>query len=395
MPAIQILVVLFTILGAVTWGLGLFLTREGMRRIRLLSDIHETPPATWPRVSVIVAACNEADHVDAAMQSHLHTTYPNIEFVLVDDRSTDGTSDIVDQLAMADKRIRSIHITELPKGWLGKVHAMHVGQQAATGDWLLFTDADVHIAPETLAKTIAFCEGEQRDFLTVIPRFRPTGNLVLDAAATLSIFGIFAGGQVWNVENPGARQVAGFGAFLLVRRRVFEQTEGFAWLRLEVADDLGVGLLMKRAGANCSVLNARDYVSLTFYNSFAEIRSSHEKGGFAIIGRYRLGRMMAFALISVFFDLLPFFGFLPVGVTWLPVVGVAAVALRIAVLGLFMRQIGGQMRTALVFPVGSLFNNFLLLRSGFIGWRHGGIRWRGTFYPTKLLRLGQRVRFPF
>lgn len=394
MTTIQIIVVVFTFLGVMIWGLGLFITYKGMRKIRLLSDIQQIPPITWPRVSIIVPACNEAAHLNAAMQMHLQTTYPNIEFVLVDDRSTDGTSDIVDQIAAADSRIRSIHITDLPEGWLGKVHAMHVGQQAATGDWLLFTDADVHIAPATLERTISFCEEEQRDYLTVIPHFQSTGNILLDAAATLSIYGIFAGAQVWNVEDPQTRQVAGFGAFLLVRRSLFEQTEGFAWLRLEIADDLGVGLLMKEAGAKCSILNARDHVSLTFYNSFAEIRSSHEKGGFAIIGRYGLARIVAFTLVSVFFDFLPFIGFLPVGVPWLPFLGVAAVVLRIAVLGLFSRQIGRQIRSTLVFPVGSLLNNFLLLRSGFIGWRNGGIKWRGTFYPTDLLRQGQRVLFP-
>ncbi len=394
MTVTQILVVSLTLLGCVAWGIGLFVTVKGMRRVRLLTDMEPELPATWPRVSVIIPACNEADHVEAAMQSHQQTAYPNIEFVLVDDRSTDGTSQIVDRLAVKDARVRALHIEELPEGWLGKVHAMHVGQQEATGEWLLFTDADVHIAPETLTRTIAFCEAEQQDFLTVIPRFLSTGNVLLDAAATLSIYGIFAGGQVWNVDDPKARQVAGFGAFLLVRRSVFDRTEGLSWLRLEVADDLGVGLLMKQAGAKCSLLNARDDVSLYFYNSLAEIRSSHEKAGFAIIGRYRLGRMIAFGLLSLFFDFLPFLGFLPIGVSWLPVLGMAGVILRIAVLGVFVCRIGRPMLSAILFPVGSLINNLLLIRSGFVGWRNGGIRWRGTFYPTDMLRQGQRVRFP-
>ncbi len=151
---------------------------------------------------------------------------------------------------------------------------------------------------------------------------------------------------------------------------------------------------MKQAGAKCSLLNARDDVSLYFYNSFAEIRSSHEKAGFAIIGRYHLGRMIAFGLLSLFFDFLPFLGFLPVGVSWLPVLGIAGVILRIAVLGVFVCRIGRPMLSAILFPVGSLINNLLLIRSGFVGWRNGGIRWRGTFYPTDILRQGQRVRFP-
>jgi hypothetical protein len=151
---------------------------------------------------------------------------------------------------------------------------------------------------------------------------------------------------------------------------------------------------MKQAGAKCSLLNARHHVSLNFYRSFAELRNSHEKGGFAIIGRYRLGRMIAFGLASIFFDFLPFLGFLPVGVTWLPLAGLAALLMRIAVLAVFVYEIGRPILSAILFPIGSLINNLLLMRSGFVGWRNGGIRWRGTFYSTDTLRTGQRVRFP-
>ena len=390
----QILVASLTLLACMIWLAALLITISGMRRIRLLSDIRSQPPDVWPRVSVIIPACNEADNIEAAVQSHLQSTYPDIEFVIVDDRSTDGTSRIVDRLAENDPRIQVFHITELPENWLGKVHAMQTGQQEATGQWLLFTDADVHIRPDTLTKTIAFAESEQKDFLTVIPRFLPTGNPFLDAAATQSIYGIFAGARVWNVEDPNARQVAGFGAFILVRRSAFEKTRGFEWLRLEVADDLGIGLLMKQSGARCSLLNARDDVSLHFYGSIAEIKSSHEKGGFAIMGRYSLARLFIFAMLFLALDLLPFAGFLPVGVPWLPVLWIIAVAFRIGVLGVFVYPIKRPILSAILFPMGSLIHNLLLIRSGFVGWRNQGVLWRGTFYPVDLLRKGQRVRFP-
>ena len=390
----QLLILSITLLTGTIWLVALILTFFGMRRVRLLNDMEFKPPDEWPRVSVIIPACNEADHIERTLRSHLLSTYPNIELLIVDDRSTDGTSQIVDRLAEKDSRIQVIHITQLPEGWLGKVHAMHVGKQKATGQWLLFTDADVHFAPETLAKAIAFSEAEKKDFLTVIPHFMPTGNLLLDAAATLSIYGIFAGARAWNVENPKTRQVAGFGAFLLVRRSKFEKTRGFEWIRLEVADDLGVGLLMKEAGAACSLINATGYVSLHFYNSLAEIKKSHEKGGFAILGRFYFRRITFFALLSLLFDFLPFIAFLPVGLPWLPVLGGVAITIRIAVLAVFVRHIKRPLLSAILFPVGSLVHNLLLLRSGFVGYRNGGIRWRETFYSSAMLRPGQRVKFP-
>ncbi len=124
------------------------------------------------------------------------------------------------------------------------------------------------------------------------------------------------------------------------------------------------------------------------------MRSSHEKGGFAIIGRFSPIRMTAFALVSLLFDFIPFLGFLPLGLFWLPLLGMTALCLRIAVLAVFIYPLRRPLLSALLFPAGSLINNWLLLRSGLVGWRNGGIQWRGTFYPTKILRNGQRVRFP-
>ncbi len=244
MTPVQLSVAVLTLLASGMWGIALLITWRGMRRVRLLGEVAVTPPPAWPRVSVIIPACNEAERLEAALQRQLRTTYSDVEFITIDDRSTDGTGRIIDRLAAGDRRLKPLHIRDLPRGWLGKVYAMHRGQQEATGQWLLFTDADVHIAPETLKQAVAFCEAEKRDYLTLIPHFLSTGNLLLDAAATLSIYGIFAGGRAWNVDKPEARQVAGFGAFILVRRRMLEQTAGLAWLRLEIADDLGLGLLM-------------------------------------------------------------------------------------------------------------------------------------------------------
>src|ERR1051326_8537576 len=113
---------------------------------RSLPRLGNLPPFTGDgatTVSVIVAARNEARHIEQGLQSILAQDYPNLEFIAVDDRSTDGTGDILDRLAKKDLRLHTVHITELPSGWLGKTHAQHVGAERATGELILFTDADV------------------------------------------------------------------------------------------------------------------------------------------------------------------------------------------------------------------------------------------------------------
>src|SRR5205085_9094183 len=115
----------------------------GNRRVRSLRDVAPGEPGEWPRVSVIVAARNEARNVEEALQSVLDQDYPRLEILVADDRSTDGTAGILDRMAARDARLRPLHITALPPGWLGKNHALDFAARHAKGEWLLFTDADI------------------------------------------------------------------------------------------------------------------------------------------------------------------------------------------------------------------------------------------------------------
>src|SRR5438105_2268588 len=103
------------------------------RGVPLLARLEPPEPARWPRVSVIIPACNEAATIEQALHSRVAEGYPDAEYLVVDDRSTDDTGAIIDRLARADPRIVPLHVRELPAGWLGKLHAMHVALARATG----------------------------------------------------------------------------------------------------------------------------------------------------------------------------------------------------------------------------------------------------------------------
>src|SRR6185369_2740694 len=108
--------------------------------------------------SVVVPACNEARTIERALTSLLAQDYPDLEIVLVDDRSSDETGAIIEHLAASDRRISAIHVRELPAGWLGKVHALQRGLERARGELVLFTDADIHFAPGALRRAVAWVE---------------------------------------------------------------------------------------------------------------------------------------------------------------------------------------------------------------------------------------------
>src|SRR6185503_9934014 len=139
------------------------------RGLTALVDVPPWQGPHFPKISIVVAARDEAKSIERAARSLLALDWPDLEIVLVDDRSTDGTGAILDRLAREDRRLRVVHVTTLPPGWLGKNHALQLGADAAQGGWLLFTDGDVLFHPDTLRQAVAYANARQLDHLTVGP----------------------------------------------------------------------------------------------------------------------------------------------------------------------------------------------------------------------------------
>lgn len=361
----------------------------GLRTLRAVPSLDEWPlpaEARWPSLSVVSPACDEADTLREAGRARLTTDYPDVEFIVVEDRSRDGTGAIADELAAADPRVRALHVRELPEGWLGKVHAMETGLRVARGEWVLFSDADVHYAPDALRRALALAQARGLDHLAVLPRLLP-GPLLLDTA--ISAFGrhFTLGTRPWAVEDPKSRASVGVGAFNLVRRSALERLGGLHRLRLSVADDLALGALLKASGARQGLAISRRAVYLQWYDSLGAMARGLSKGLFAYAGRCQPVRLLLMALGVTFLDLAPWLALLlPLGLTWLTVLGAVMSAASLVSAALGDRWAGRPMRAALLQPVGSLLMGWIIARAAVVGWRRGGVVWRGTLYPSALLR---------
>jgi hypothetical protein len=384
-------VVIATLFSSVYW----LNTTVSLLRLRTkvpkLTRLQATLPSYWPRISVIIPACNEATTIEGALAAHLASTYPHIEFVVIDDRSTDASGEIMDRIAQTDARVKVVHITELPSGWLGKLNAMQVGVEQASGDWLLFTDADVHMTPDTLQRCIAWCLQEDVNYLTAIPKLITSSRLV-DIVVSFFARSTFGGGQMWKSFDVKSRRCAGFGAFMLVNKKAWHQTQGLSWLRLEVADDVAIGQMIKGTQTKCAVVNATDALSLTIYPQLSDVKTSMEKGGFAIIGRYSVVRALAMSALLPMLEFGLFLGLL--GPTWLLVLSSVVFLLGLGCCVFVERWLGRSAYVALFSPLGSVFFAYYVARSAIMGWRNGGIRWRGTFYSSEQLRSHMRVKWP-
>ena len=352
----------------------------------IFEDLEPNPMTDWPSLSVIITARNEAEHLEGALQSVLAQDYPHLEIILIDDRSTDNTREIMQAMAAKDARIKPIWIDSLPAGWLGKVHAYHQGSKAAQGTWMLFADADVYFEQDVLRHAISVATHEERDHLALIPFFR-TRSFWLEV--TMSTFCRVAtvGCKGADVGRPGKRAFAGVGAFNLVRSEALAKTPGFQWLRMEVVDDIGLGYMLFEHGARSMLAMTRQSLAITWYPTIASMFRGLEKNLFAA-AHYQYPRAALMVLLLWILEggllALPFFGF---GLVTLLIYG-----LRLAIVIHWSKRLRRGWFSGLFEPFGVVLFSAMLVRTTWLCATRGWIDWRGTRYSLDALRKGQRVK---
>ena len=365
-----------------------------LAQLRDLAKLTPPDPPRWPSVSVISAARNEAADIAESLTSRLSDGYPGaLEVIVVDDRSDDTTPQIIAEFASRDPRVRPVRVDELPDGWLGKVHALQRGVDIATGEWLLFSDADVRIEPGALGKAVAHCEADGFDLLALVPEFRSRSAIfyVLWAIFMRTIAMAISPAAV---RNPASKVAMGSGGFTLLRRTALDATPGFEHLRLETGDDVSLGAMVKGAGGRCDFVNGRSAASVSIYDSLGEFYRGVEKNGSSLAS-------LPFWLVAVVFALLGCLEYSPLvaliaglwaGVNWLAWLGAATTVLATAATAAPLHRNTGLVWAALLWPVGWALMASGILRSAWLFHRRGGVLWRGTFYPKAEILAAQRLK---
>ena len=375
-------------LGCLPWYLAAWGVRLSLKNVQSLPSISLDREKKYPRLSVIIAARNEAGTIENALKSVLAQNYPNLEIILVNDRSNDGTDKILQKLAEKDPRVLIHHVEELPPGWLGKVNAMQQGFGKSTGVWLLFTDADVHFQEESLERIIAVAERSSVDYLCVVPEVQARQRL-LKALYTVSLSGFFLATRIWEVKNQNS--FVGVGACGLVRRSLLSQSPGLPWLKMEVVDDLALAQLAWQAGGKLDVYWGRECLGVEWYPSMGDLIRGLEKNLFAG-AQYQYWRALLGIIGILFVAVAPWLSIF--SGNWL--LSLTAVG---AFSGYWLAWISGDKAQGvgwlerLISPLLLFVIAWALARSTFITWRQGGIQWRETFYSIADLRRGQRLKF--
>ncbi len=385
----------FALLGlCVPWICGFVYLSWATLRLPQFHRLQFTAPQEWPLLSIVIPACNEAANIGSAVETLLSQDYPNFELILVDDRSTDGTGAIIDRLAARDRRIHALHVRVLPDRWLGKVHALKQGGKIAKGEWLLFTDADVHFAAGTLRRAVGWAADRQLDHLALAPRSLQS-SFLLDIVVHTFMLLFLIGTRAAGLNRPGSRGIAGVGAFNLIRRAAFRRTPGFSWLRLEPCDDVGLGLMIKRAGGRSFFAFAQQDLTVAWYPSVSAMFKGLEKNLFGATANYRWWITLVQVVGIYTMAAAPVMALI-VGLTakheLLLYTGLIALALHWA-FSLVAPTEGWRSRLSLMLaPVGLCMIGAMMAHAAWKCLAHKGIDWRGTHYPLNQLRGGQRVK---
>jgi len=376
---------------ALAWFSRIVEAAIGMPRIADIArpewDRSAQRPKGEPRVSIIVPACDEAESIRDTLQKLLALDYSNYEIIAVNDRSTDRTGEIMDEVATAQTGgvLNVIHVSQLPSGWLGKTHAMWTAGQQVTGDWMLFTDADVLFKPDSVRRAIAYAVAERADHVVLFPRMimkRPGEKMMIAFFQALFVFGH----RPWKVADPKARDHMGVGAFNLVRRSVYDAVGTYRALRMEVLDDMKLGKLIKNAGFAQRNVFGEDLISLRWAKGAFGIVNNLTKNFFAVLS-FQWPRTVASVVGLAFLNLGPFLGL------WLAH-GWARLPYAIALGSMFAIYYGMSVRSAVppyyffLHPVSTALFIYTLLLSMFHTLWNDGIVWRGTRYPLEELRKG-------
>ena len=355
----------------------------GSRRVRALREISPEPRAGTPRVSIIVAARNEERNIREALQSLLDLDYPELELIVVDDRSEDDTGEILDEMSCRDVRLRVIHVDVLPPGWLGKNHALWVGSQRACGEYLLFTDADIVMEPTVLTRAIGFMEKNSLDHLAATPSVHmPTVFLQMFGTSFIIFFSLFA--RPWKARDPKSRFHVGIGAFNMVRTSSYRQVGGHETIRLRPDDDIKLGKIIKKVGLRQDAAYAPEFLKVEWYASVREVVKGLEKNAFSGAD-YNVPLVLAGALMHSLCSVWPF---LAIFVTGGAVRGMylATVMLLLLVVADCARFHNARPWYAVGYPLTSALFVYILMRTMLLNLWQGGIYWRGTFYSLKELK---------
>lgn len=352
------------------------------------------PPSTAPLISICVPARNEERNIRACVEAILAQDYPNFEVIVLDDRSTDSTPEILRQLAVQDNKLRVICGADLPSDWAGKPYALYQASAVARGNWLCFVDADTILSPNTLSACYAKATETKADMFTLMT-FQILGSFWEKVVMPIVMTALSVGFSPRKINDPNSKDAIANGQFILIRRVVYDAIGGHESVKDQIVEDKAIAEQVKWNGYRLIVANGYAVARTRMYTSLPEIWEGWTKNiylglrsrpSLALIGAVGAFLALFAALLLPLWPVLGVFWYLRSGDWLAPPVIVEALLLWTMVIMMRARValgMGISRGYAFTFPLGSAVFAAMMIASAWKVLSGRGVLWKGRRYVPK------------
>ena len=395
MIGVWLVVGAYSLLVLAWWGRWLHLCYREPAITRLGPDAPGLPGEDARFVSIIVPARNESENIRPCLASLLALDYPRLEVIVVDDRSTDDTADLIRHMARADDRLRLVQVEELPEGWTGKTHALHCGVGHAKGTWLLFVDADTTLHRQNLRVLLQYASEEKADLVSLIPgqRYDSFWEKIVQPVAGLLLLIYYWLPKVNSAAYP--THAFANGQYILIRRRAYLEQGGHQAVRAELLEDIALARRVKAAKGELRVVMTPELTITRMYTSLWEIVRGWSRIFYAAVP----GRAWRLLVSVVFLSAFHISGYviaLAAGIalgcgatgplTWTALgLGLGHVAGVSLVMSRLYRFGHTPLKYILGYPLACGVMVTVLCRAYYLSYTHR-VTWRDTTYGPEMLR---------
>lgn len=388
----QIVLTCLMVTCALLWlGWCVFVLRVARKDTRLALYDGPADGGAWPSISVCIPARDEERDIEGCLSSILAQEYPAFEVIVVDDRSTDHTGEIVEQFAQRDPRVRLLRVEDCPAGWTGKCHALWRATQQATGEWLLFVDVDTRHDPLNFKTVLHEATRQGADMVSLVcrPRTESLFESVVEPLLGTMLLGQFRFEDVNRIRHPKA---FANGQYILIRRETYDDIGGHEAVRGHILEDVAMAFRVKRSKWTLRVMWGVKVSSVRMYGTMKEMLHGWSRiycGAFGIEPSFYMAFIVAWFLLWA----LPTVG-IAAGVVLLAtgtadaltyvelVLAGVTVAACLATMGVSYRLVEHPGIYAIFSPIGAVFQLVTLCRSLWLIAVRKSIPWRGCEYKV-------------
>jgi cellulose synthase/poly-beta-1,6-N-acetylglucosamine synthase-like glycosyltransferase len=358
------------------------------REPRLADRVSGKAANPLPLVTVIISAKDEESHIEEAAKSILASDHSSIQLILVDDRSVDRTFEIMGELARQDNRVTVLSVLDLPQGWTGKTHAVFLATNHASGEILLFTDADTVFRPDAISRALRFFLTNDLDMLSLVPGFTERGFLE-DAVHPHMALGLSYFYPLTEVNDSTKSAAMASGCFIMMSKFAYREVGTWERFKNQLTEDVALAKEVKAKGLKMGLMRGGDLVCTRPFATLSEVCRFWKRTYYGALEQnipkmvqliFNYASLAVLILLFLVSGALLLAGKVSTAMTWLFIISTLGMAAVIIPYSLFIRLERGNWLYGLMAPVGIFVGAWVAVDTLGTVVTDRGIRWRGSLY---------------